>query len=170
MQIAIILRKIWSGSTVISMFSEHITILIFDNSNVNNDKWIFFCKLFKMIKFFFLILLREATLTSKVAPTNRNSSAFLLHTFQKSQIFLPHPAERSHFEIKSCSYNRKFSQVELFSIFSQTFLELIFATKIKTMLLKQSGVLFTSCQKNIAYIIYGSEHSKYCSQINEYWL
>ena len=46
-----------------------------------------------------------------------------------------------------------FSNLELFFIFSETFLELIFTTKIKTMLLKQSAVLFTSCQKNIAYIM-----------------
>ena len=58
----------------------------------------------------------EATLESKFAPTNRNSLAFLLHT------------------------SKTFSNVELFSIFSQTFLELISATKIKTMLLKQSAV------------------------------
>ena len=38
------------------------------------------CKLFRIIKIFFLILLREATLKSKVAPTNRNRSAFLLYT------------------------------------------------------------------------------------------
>ena len=37
--------------------------------------------------------------------------------------------------------------------FSQIFLELIFATKIKTMLLKQLAVLFTSCQKNIVHIM-----------------
>ena len=72
------------------------------------------------------------------------------------QIFLPHPSERATFESKVTSINRKssafllhtskiFSNVELFSIFSQTFLELIYAAKIKTMLLNQSVVLFTSC-------------------------
>ena len=90
----------------------------------------FFCKLFRINKFFFLILLKEAILESKFAPTNRNSSAFLLHN------------------------SKSFSNDKLFSIFSQTFLELIFATKIKTMLLKQSAVLFIRCQKNIAYIVY----------------
>ena len=104
----------------ILQFSEHFQ-LIFDNSNANNDKQIkqkmetffffFFCKLFRIIKFFFLILLRKATLESKVVLTNLNSWAFLLHTYE------------------TCS------NVELFSIFSQTLLELIFATKIKTMLL-----------------------------------
>ena len=92
-------------------FSKHFQ-LIFDNSNVN--KWqtdktkngkLFFCKLFRIIQFSFLILLREATLESKVVPTSCNSSALMLHTCMS------------------------FSKVELFSIFSQTFLELIFATK-----------------------------------------
>ena len=54
---------------------------------------------------------------------------FFLQTFQNSQIFLPHSSERS-------LWNQKL----LFSIFSQTFLELIFTTKINTMLL--SGQLF----------------------------
>ena len=57
---------------------------IFDNSN---DELIF-CKLFRIIQF-----LREATLESKVAPTNRNRSVYLLHT------------------------SKTFSNVELFSIF-----------------------------------------------------
>ena len=87
--------------------------------------------------------MREATLVWKVAPTNRNSSAFLLHT---SKIFF---------------------NIELFSIFSQTFLVLIFATKIKTMLLKQLAVDQLSKKYCVCYV---SEHLKYCSQINEYWL
>ena len=131
-------------STVISTFSEHIKIF-WTLSIVNKDKQIkqkmanfFFCKLFKIIKFFFLILLRKVALESKVAYTNCNSSAFLLQT------------------------SKIFSNAELFSTFLQTFLKLIFATKIKTMLLKQSAVLFTSCQKNIAYIMclntYNIEH------------
>ena len=92
-------------------------------TNETKNGELFFCNLFRIIKFFFLILQIEATLESKVARTNRNSSAFLLHS------------------------SKTFSNVELFSIFSQTFLELIFATKIKTMLLKPSAFLFTSCQK-----------------------
>ena len=88
----------------------------------------------------------------------------------KSELFSPYFSEITNYSsssfwgIKSCFYHRNssafllhnskiFSNVKLFSIFSQTFLELIFATKIKTMLLKQSAVLFTSCQKNIAYIM-----------------
>ena len=114
--------------------SEHFQ-LIFDNPDVNNDKKInqkmanfFSAKLFRTIQFVFLILLRKVTLESKVAPANHKCSAFLFRT------------------------NKTFYNVELFSIFSQTFLELIFATKMKTMLFKESSVLFTSCQKNIAYI------------------
>ena len=132
----------------ILQFSAHFQ-LIFDSSNVNNDKWIkqtngehFFCKLFRIIKFFFPILLREVTLQSKVAPTNRNSSAFLLHT------------------------NKTFFQ--RFVVFHK-FFHKIFAIKIKTMLLNQAAVLFTNCQKKYC-VYYVSEHLKYCTQINEYWL
>ena len=113
MQIVIILSKNFKYNTVILVrlvsilqFSEYFQ-LIFNNSNVNSDKQIkqkmaisksfLFCKLFRIIKFFFLILLREATLESKIAPTNRNSSAFLLHT------------------------SKTLSNVELFSIFSINF-------------------------------------------------
>ena len=80
MQIVIILRKIqhyhkYVCSVSILQFSKHFQ-LIFDN----NDKQIkqkmpnFFSVNFsELSKFFFLILLRVATLESKVAPTNRNS-------------------------------------------------------------------------------------------------
>ena len=123
-------------------FSEHFQ-LIFDNLNVNNDNEIkqkncvlfFFFKLFRIIKFFFLILLREATLESIA----RCSSYTLV---------------------------RPFPTLSFFPFFSQTFLELIFATKIKTMLFKQSDVLFTSCQKNIAYIICLNTYNI----VHEYWV
>ena len=120
-------------STVISKFSEHIpyfrtlSIDIWQlncqqrQTNKTKNGKLFFCKLFRINKFFFLILLREATLESKVAPTNCNCSAFLLHT------------------------SKTFSHVELFSISSQTFLKLILATKIKTILMKQQAVLLTNC-------------------------
>ena len=84
MQIVIILRKILNTalsevrSASILQFSKHFQ-LISDNSNVNNDKQIkqkganFFCKLFRIIKFSFLILLRAVTLESEIAPTNSNS-------------------------------------------------------------------------------------------------
>ena len=56
----------------ILQFSEQLQ-LIFHNLNVNTDKQIkqkmakiFFCKLFRIIKIFFLILLREAILESKL--------------------------------------------------------------------------------------------------------
>ena len=38
------------------------------------------------------------------------------------------------------------------------------------MLLKQSAVLFTICQKNIDILEILSEQKKYCLQINEYWI
>ena len=54
---------------------------------------------------------------------------------------------------RSCySLVRPFPTLSCFHFFTN-FLELIFATKLKTILLKQSAVLFTSCQKNIAYIM-----------------
>ena len=65
MQIVIILRKnlnttLSLRSVSILQFSEHFQ-LIFDNSNVNNNTQI------------------KKTLESKVASSNRNRSAFLLH-------------------------------------------------------------------------------------------
>ena len=80
MQIVIILRKILNtalsdvGSVNILQFSEHFQ-LIFDNSNVNNDK-----------------------------QTKQKRLTVFLQTFKNYQIFLPHPSERIHFGIKSCSY------------------------------------------------------------------
>ena len=57
---------------------------------------------------------------------------------------------------RSCYITSKtFPNVELFSVFLQTFLELIFATKIKTML------LFSSYQEKYC-IYYVSERLKYC--------
>ena len=114
-------------NTVISTFSDHI--LIFKTLSIDIDILISTTiqkikrKManFFFIKFFFLIFLRKTTLESKVTPTNSNSSAYLLHTSQT------------------------FCNVELYSNFSQYFLELI--AKIKTMLLKQSIVLFTNCHK-----------------------
>ena len=134
MQIVIILRIHWAyyNSKLFQTLSIDIWQLKCQQRQTNKTKNmanVFFHKLFRIIKFFFLNLLREASLESKVAPTNRNSSAFLLHP------------------------SKTFSSVRLFSIISETFLELVFAIKIKTMLLKQPAVLLTSCQKNIAYII-----------------
>ena len=121
MQIVINIEKNVKYSTVISTFSER-KIVIFPNifkwylttttkKKKQKSGELLFCKLFTIIKFFFLKLLREAILESKVAPAKHNNSAFLLRP------------------------SKTFSNVELFSIFSETFLELIFATKIKTMLL-----------------------------------
>ena len=56
--------------------------------------------------------------------------------------------------------------LKLFSIFSQTFMELMFATKIKTML----NQLFSLPAVKKYCVYYMSEHLKYCTQINEYWL
>ena len=45
------------------------------------------------------------------------------------------------------------SSIQNSCIFAQTFLELIFASKIKTILLKQPAVLLASRHKSIAYIM-----------------
>ena len=108
-----------------SHWSQSISVCQQRQTNKTVNGALFFLQTFKNYQIF---LPHPSTLESQIAP-NRNSSAFLLHT------------------------SKTFSNVEWLSIFSQTFLELIFATKIKTMLLKQSAVLFTSCQKNIAYIM-----------------
>ena len=130
------IEKNFEYNTVISTFSEHITIFrtlsidIFDNSKTKKCRTFFFCKLFRITQFFFHNLLREATSESKVAPTNRNSS--------DSCYTLVRP-----FPTLSCFPKKQ----------QRTFLELIFANKIKTMLLKQSSVLLTYYQINIAYIM-----------------
>ena len=110
-----------------------------------------FLQVFQNYQIVFLILLRETTLESNVSPTNRNSSAFLLHT------------------------NKIFYNIELFSICSQTFWELIFATKITT--IQYIHTYYTNTISCFVYqlskeycVYYLSEHFKYCSQINEYWL
>ena len=152
------IEKNFKYSTVISTFSEHITIfrtLSIDILQLKCQQW-------------------------QKKNWNKKWRTFFLQTFQNYQIFLPYPSERSHFWSKVAPTNcnrlefllhtgKTFSNVELYSIFSETFLELICATKIKAMLLKQSTVLFTSCQ--IKYCVYYvSEHLEYCSQTNEYWL
>ena len=108
----------------ILQYSEHFQ-LIFDNSNKTNQIF---------IKFFFLILLREATWKSKVAPTNLNSSAFL------------------------------------FSIFSQIFFGTNFRYQNKSNVIEIINGLFLPAAKKKYCVCYVSEHLKYCTQINEYWL
>ena len=120
----------------ILQFSEHIK-LIFDNSNVNNThgKQIkqkmanFFSANFAELSNFSSLSFWEQTLWNpKLLPittTARCSCYTLVGSFRTS----------------SC-----------FPFFLQTFLKLIFATKIKRMLLEQSAVLFISCEKNILRI------------------
>ena len=101
-------EKNFKFSTVINTISEHITIfrtLSIDiwqlkcqqrhTNKIKNGK-LLFCNVFRIIKFFFLVLLRKATLESIVDSTNRNSSAFLFHT------------------------SKAFSNLKMSSIFSQT--------------------------------------------------
>ena len=137
-------------SVSILQFSEHFQ-LIFDNSNVYNAKQKkknaahFFCKLFRFTKFFFPILLRDVILKPKVVLTNRISSAFLLHT------------------------SKTFSNVKLFSIFLQTFFGTNFRDQNKNNVVEKSSCFVYQLSKKYR-VYYLSEHLKYCSQINEYWL
>ena len=83
------IEKNFKYSTVISTFTEHITIFRTLSINIwqlKCQQWqtnktkngkLFFCTLFRTIKFSFIIPLRKATLKSKVASTD--SSPFLLH-------------------------------------------------------------------------------------------
>ena len=138
MQIVIILSKKFKYSTVRSVsilqFCEHF-LLIFDNCNVNNDKQI----KQKMANFF------SANFSEL---SNFSSSSFWEKPLWNQKLLLLNATPRS-----SCyTLVRSFQRWVVFHFF-KNFLELIFATKIKKMLLKQSTLLFTSCQKNIAYIM-----------------
>ena len=120
----------WAYRNFPNTFNWYLTTQMSTTTSKYYKKWriFFFCKVFRIIKFFFLmlitsnkwnkklrtffsanfsellnfsslILLIEATLESKVAPTNRNSSAFLSQT------------------------SNTFSDIEWFSIFSQTVIQ-----------------------------------------------
>ena len=140
------------------MFSEHITIcrtlsidiweLKCQQRQTNKAKYdkLCPCKLCKILKFFFLILLSKAILETKVVPTNRNSSAFLLNT------------------------NMIFSNVVLFSNFSQTFFETNFRQQNKNKSYWNNQLFCWPAVKKRYCGYYVSEHLKYCSQINKYWL
>ena len=97
----------------------------------------------------------------------------------QNQIFLPYPSTRNHFGIKSCSYqpqklafllnvllSKTCSNVELFSIFSQTY---NFRDQNKNNVIETtSGFVYQLSEKYCVYYVY--EHLKYCTQINKYWL
>ena len=132
------LSKILNTRSVsILQFPQHFQ-LIFDNSNVNKRQ------------------------TKNCRSVDRY---LFIYNLQSYKIFLPHPSKRNHFVIESCSSypllntSKTWSNVEFFGA-------IIFATKIKTMLLKQPAVLLINCQKNIAYIMCLNTSP----QINEYWL
>ena len=129
--------------------------LIFDNSNVNYYKQI----KQKMANFF-------TTNFSELSNFSFSSFWGKLLWNQKLLLLI---ATAWH----SCStLVRPDAALSYFQFFHRLFLELIFANKIKIMLLKQSAVLFNSCQKKKKYWVYYyvSEHFKYCTQIKEYWL
>ena len=151
------IEKYFKYITVINTFTEHIiTFRTFsvDIWQLKCQKWqpsktkngkLFFWKLFKIIKLFFIILLREANLESKVTPTNRNSSAFLLHT------------------------SKVFPNVELFSILFTKFFGTNFRHQNKNNVVEIISCFVDQLSKKYC-VYYVSEYLKYCSQINEYWL
>ena len=141
------IEKNFKYSTVISTFSEHIIVfrtLSIDiwqlkcqqrqENKTKNKELVYLQSFLLLIKFVFLILLREATLESKVAPTNRNSSA-LLSCFP----FFP------NFFATNFLYQTKNNVVKTINCF-----------------------VYQLSKKYWVY--YVSEHLKYCSPINEYWL
>ena len=113
--------------------------------NKTKNGELLFWKLFRIIKFFFLILLREATAELKVAPTNYNSSAFLLRT------------------------SNTFSNVELFFHFFTNFFGTNFRHPNKNNVVETISCFVYQLSKKYC-VHYVSEHLKYCSQITEYWL
>ena len=122
----------------ILQFSEHLQLL-FDNSNVNNDK-----QIKQTMAIFFSANFSELS--------NFSFSSSWGKPLWNQKLLLLTATARS-----SCYTLVRLIPTLTFCHFSHTFLELIIATKIKTM-----------CQKkNCVY--YMSEHLKYCAQINEYW-
>ena len=127
----------------ILQFSEHFQ-LIFDNSNVKNDKQ---------------IKQKMATVLSANFSELSNFS---------SSSFWGKPLWHQKLLVLTAKA-RRFCYVELFSISSQTFLELIFLTKIKKNVIETIGCFVYQLSKKYC-IYYVSEQLKYCTQINQYWL
>ena len=91
---------------------------------------------------------------------------FFLQTFQNYQIFLPHPSERRKVaptNRNSQSFplhtSKTFSNVELFSIFSHIFLELIFGHQNKNNVVETISC-FVYQLSNKYCVYYVSEHLK----------
>ena len=85
---------------------------------------------------------------------NHKMVGLFIYNFLNYQTILPHPSKRNDFGIKSCSYkwqnpafvlntSKSCFNFELF--LHKFFVKLILATKIKTMLLKQSAVKKILC-------------------------
>ena len=114
------------SSVSIFQFSEHFQ-LIFGNSNVNNGKQ-----------------MKQKIANFSELPNFSSSSLWAKPLWNQKLLLLTATAQRSCHTLV-----RYFTTLSFFSIF----LELIFESKIKSVLLKQSAVLLTSCQKNIVYIM-----------------
>ena len=130
------IEKNFKYITNINTFSEHITIL----RTLSIDLW---------------QLKRQTNKTKNLFSanfselSNFSSSSFWVKPLWNQKLFRLTATTR-----RSCyTLGRPFPTLRCFPFFHKHFLEFIFSTKIKTMLLKQSAVLLTSCQKNIAYIM-----------------
>ena len=134
-------------------FSEHFQ-LIFENSNVNNDKQL---KQTEAANFFSVNFSELSNFSS--------SSFWEKQVWNQKFVLLTATVGHSYYTSKT------FSNVELFFIFSQTFLELIFSTKIENNVVETiSCFVYQLSKKYCVNEHYVSEHLKYCSQINEFWV
>ena len=126
-------------SSVISMFSQHITIFgtfsidIWQlkcqqrqTNKTKNDK-LFFASFSELSNFFSLSFWRQPLWNQKLLLLTVTALRFCY------------------------TLVRPFTTLSSFLFFLKNFVELIFVTKINTILLKQSAILLTCCQKNIAY-------------------
>ena len=124
------------------MFSEHITIFRIFSINIwllkYQQRQINKTKNFKFFSVNFSKLSKFSSLSFWEKPFWNEKLLLLTATAWRSCYVLVRP----------------FTMLSCFPFFSEIFLELIFTSKIKTIFLKQSAVLLTSCQKNIAYIMY----------------
>ena len=134
------IEKYFKYSTAISMFCEHITIF----RTLSIDIWQLKC-LQRQTK----QKNAEHFFANFSDLQNFSSPSFWETSFWNQKLFLLIASAR-----RSCyTLVRPFPMLSCFPFSCKLFLELIFATKIKIMLLKKAAVLFTSCQKNIACII-----------------
>ena len=131
------IEKNFKYRTVISTFSEHITIFRTLSIDIWQLKW-------------------------QQLQTSANFSE--LSNISSSSV------SGKYFGIKSCyKLVRPFSNVELFSIFSQTFFGTNFRHQNENNIVETISCFADQLSKKYC-VNYVSEHLKYCLQVNEYWL